>query len=90
MNAVREEMFDTLASAAELANTLTSRVLSVRTEQNAKLELVEFAELFRETWNFFVRCEVVCRRMIVSLRGVISSQVRQIMTLDLNYADRSS
>lgn len=75
MNAAREEMFDTLASAAELANTLTSRVLSVRTEQNARLELVEFAELFRETWNFFVRCEVVCRRMIVSLRGVISSQV---------------
>jgi hypothetical protein len=82
MATINETLFDTLASASELANNLSSLVLSARTEQNAKLELVEFAELFTETWNFFVRCEVICRRMIVSLRGVISSQAGVVFVLD--------
>jgi vacuolar protein sorting-associated protein 54 len=75
MDSVNDTLFDILASASELVNSLASRVLAVRTEQNSKLELQEFAELFTDTWNFFVRCEVICRRMIVSLRGVISGQV---------------
>ncbi|KAI0034492.1 Vps54-like protein-domain-containing protein, partial [Vararia minispora EC-137] len=79
MAAINESVFDTLASASELANSLSSQVLATRTEQNAKLQLEEFAELFRETWNFFVRCEVICRRMIVSLRGIVSSQAKAFL-----------
>lgn len=31
---------------------------------------------FNESWRFVVGCEVICRRMIVGLRGAVVSQVR--------------
>ena len=45
------------------------------------LSLDEFVDLFNETWNFLVKCEVVCGRMIVSLRGAIVSQVSNYLRL---------
>lgn len=69
------ELTDTLSSATELAHTQAARLLSYRAEVHAGLSLREFVELFNETWEFVVRCEVVCRRMIVGLRGAIVSQV---------------
>ncbi|KAI0039918.1 Vps54-domain-containing protein [Auriscalpium vulgare] len=76
LTAVNDTLFDILASSAELANVLTSKVLSARSEQHPKLELGEFVELFNESWSFVVRCEVICRRMIVGLRGVAVSQAK--------------
>lgn len=69
------ELTDTLSSATELAHTQAARLLSCRSEVHASLPLQDFVELFNETWEFVVRCEVVCRRMIVGLRGAIVSQV---------------
>lgn len=66
---------ETLANAAELVNSYAARVLNVRAEEHAKLELREFYELFNKTWQFVVRTEVLSRRMIVGLRGAIVSQV---------------
>lgn len=73
---LQDNLFDILSSAAELANILSSKLLSARAEQHTKLELQEFVELFNESWAFVVRCEVICRRMIVGLRGVVVGQVR--------------
>ncbi|KIK59593.1 hypothetical protein GYMLUDRAFT_74478 [Collybiopsis luxurians FD-317 M1] len=70
------ELADTLSSATELAHTQTARLLSHRSEVHAGLSLAEFVELFNETWEFVVRCEVVCRRMIVGLRGAVVSQAK--------------
>lgn len=61
------ELMDTLSSATELAHTQAARLLSCRSEVHAGLPLPEFVELFNETWEFVVRCEVICRRMIVGL-----------------------
>lgn len=73
---VQTEVTDTLSTFTETANVLSARLLSCRTEQHIGLSLDEFVELFNETWNFVVKCEVVCGRMIVSLRGAIVSQAK--------------
>ena len=64
-----------LSSMAELANLKAAKVLSARAEQHAALDLASFSALFDESWSFVVKCEVICRRMIVGLRGVVVSQV---------------
>lgn len=75
LTAIHDSLFDTLSSAAESANVLTSQVLSTRAEQHVKLDLREFVEVFNECWSFVLSCEVTCKRMIVGLRGVVVSQV---------------
>jgi len=75
LSAIQDSLFDSLSSSAETANVLTSKVISARGDQHVKLDLREFVETFNECWNFVVRCEVICRRMIVGLRGAIVSQV---------------
>ncbi|KAH9980866.1 Vps54-like protein-domain-containing protein [Lactifluus volemus] len=79
LTAIHDSLFDTLSSSAESANILTSRVISTRADQHVKLDLREFVDVFNECWNFVVRCEVICRRMIVGLRGVIVSQAKSFL-----------
>ena len=78
MAAAQDALFDILSSSAENANLLASKALSARAEQHSKLELREFVELFNESWSFVVRCEVICRRMIVGLLGVVVGQVNYL------------
>jgi hypothetical protein len=89
-----DSLFDTLSSSAESANVLTSRVISARAGQHVKLDFHEFLETFNECWNFVVRCEIICRRMIVGLRGAVVSQVpveaRSWRHVGLTYLDRPS
>ncbi|KAF7970219.1 hypothetical protein HWV62_24748 [Athelia sp. TMB] len=72
--ALQEELADVLASAAELSNAQVAKVIGIRAEQHAKLDMPEFLAFFNESWSFVVRCEVICRRMIVGLRGAVVSQ----------------
>ncbi|KAI9061503.1 Vps54-domain-containing protein [Trametes sanguinea] len=74
--ALQEELSDILSSAAELANALASKVISVRAEQHTALDLPSFCALFNESWDFVVKSEIICRRMIVGLRGTIVSQAK--------------
>ncbi|KAL7424691.1 hypothetical protein Q5752_000375 [Cryptotrichosporon argae] len=67
---------DVVSQACELANTRASKILAVRSEQHAALSLEHFVEVFRESWHFVVTTETLARRMIVSLRGVATSQAR--------------
>lgn len=73
---IQDELADIISSAAELCNTHAATVISLRADQHAVLELADFLVLFNESWGFVVRCEVICRKMIVGLRGVMVSQVR--------------
>lgn len=68
---------EVLPAATELANTRLSKVVMVRSEQHASLALSEFLVLFNEGWAFVVKCEIMARKMIVGLRGVMVSQVCQ-------------
>ncbi|KAF8590066.1 Vps54-domain-containing protein [Ramaria rubella] len=70
---------DTLGSACELANARASKVISVRAEQHAQLSLPEFYALFEATWQFVLGCEVLCRKMIVVLRGAVVSQAKAFL-----------
>ncbi|OSD08356.1 Vps54-domain-containing protein [Trametes coccinea BRFM310] len=79
ITALQEELSDILSSAAELANALTSKVISVRAEQHTALDLPSFCELFNESWDFVVKSEIICRRMIVGLRGTIVSQAKSFL-----------
>lgn len=47
----------------------------VRSDQHASLPLKEFLVVFNEGWSFIIKCEVMARKMIVGLRGVMMSQV---------------
>ncbi|KAF8512270.1 Vps54-like protein-domain-containing protein [Gautieria morchelliformis] len=70
------DLSDALASACELANARASKVISVRAEQHTQLPLPAFHALFEVTWQFVVACEVLCRKMIVGLRGAVVSQAK--------------
>ncbi|KAF8319383.1 Vps54-domain-containing protein [Clavulina sp. PMI_390] len=67
---------DTLPAATELANTRLSKILAIRVEQHVSLSLPDFLVFFNEGWSFVVKCEVMARKMIVGLRGVIGSQAK--------------
>ncbi|OBZ75271.1 Vacuolar protein sorting-associated protein 54, chloroplastic [Grifola frondosa] len=77
--ALQEELSDILSSAAELANARASKVISIRAEQHTALDLSSFCNLFNESWDFVVKSEVICRRMIVGLRGTIVSQAKAFL-----------
>ncbi|KAI0636410.1 Vps54-like protein-domain-containing protein [Trametes polyzona] len=79
LNALQEELSDVLSSAAELANARASKVMSVRAEQHTALDLPSFCALFNESWDFVVKSEIICRRMIVGLRGTIVGQAKSFL-----------
>jgi vacuolar protein sorting-associated protein 54 len=76
--ALQEELSDILSSAAELCNTRAASIISMRSEEHIALEFPEFLEFFNESWSFVVKCEILCRRMIVGLRGVAVGQVYEL------------
>ncbi|KZT39716.1 Vps54-domain-containing protein [Sistotremastrum suecicum HHB10207 ss-3] len=77
---LKSDLSDTLGAAAELANTRASKVLAIRSEQHAALDLTSFVNLFDSTWQFVVACEVICQKMIVGLRGTIVNQARSFLS----------
>lgn len=79
LSSFEAELSDALASACELANARASKVISVRAEQHAQLSLAAFHALFEVTWQFVVACEVLCRKMIVGLRGAVVSQAKAFL-----------
>lgn len=65
-----------LSITTELANARASKVLSLRSAQHSQLPLRSFLEIFNLSWSFVVKCEVIARRMIVGLRGVVVGQAK--------------
>lgn len=73
------DLADVVHAIAELANLRFSKVIGVRTEVHANLELEEFVEIFDASWSFVLQCEVICQRMIVGLRGVMVGQAKTFL-----------
>ncbi|KAG6865930.1 hypothetical protein C0991_010431 [Blastosporella zonata] len=71
-----DTLADLLTSTSELSSSLISSLLSPRSEAHAALELPDFLALFTPTWAFVVKSEVLCGRMIVSLRGAAVSAAK--------------
>ncbi|KAG8884657.1 hypothetical protein FRB97_003713 [Tulasnella sp. 331] len=65
-----------LSAVTELANARASKLVALRAQIHASLPLEFFLEIFQASWNFVVECEVIARRMIVGLRGVIVGQAK--------------
>lgn len=72
-------MTDILSSVIEVAHSRASKILSIRAEQHASLDMQDFLEVFNETWDFVIRTETICRKMFVSLRGTIVSQAKAFL-----------
>jgi len=75
--ALEEDLADIVCSSAELSNTQAAKVISCRAEQHSALELVDFLTFFNDSWAFVIKCETICRRMIVGLRGTVVGQVNR-------------
>ncbi|KAJ6463821.1 Vps54-like protein-domain-containing protein, partial [Mycena vitilis] len=76
---LQDELSDILSSSAELANTQAAKLITLRSEQHAVLSLSDFFTFFNDSWSFVVKCEVICRKMIVGLRGVVISQSKTFL-----------
>lgn len=79
VSALKGELGDILSSAGEGANILAAKVLGYRAEQHAALDLKDFWTFYNLSWDFVVKSEVICRRMIVGLRGVVVSQASRYL-----------
>ncbi len=73
--AVQEDLSDIVTTIAELSNTQAAKVITYRAEQHAALEFADFLTFFNDSWSFVIKCETICRRMIVGLRGTVVGQV---------------
>lgn len=70
------ELAEVLSTTTELAHARASKIIGLRTERHASLALTDFLAVFSEAWTFVISCEVLCRKMIVGLRGTMVVQVR--------------
>ncbi|KAK7054654.1 hypothetical protein VNI00_003117 [Paramarasmius palmivorus] len=73
---LQTDFTDTIHTSTELSHSTLSTILSSRQSIHTSLSLPEFFALFRITWDFVVQSEVLCRKMIVGLRGCITGQAR--------------
>lgn len=78
-DAITTDISDVVHVIAELANLRFSKVIGVRTEVHAQLDLAAFLEIFDVSWTFVLQCELVCQRMIVGLRGVMVGQAKTFL-----------
>ena len=88
--AVQEDLADIVSTTAELSNTQAAQVISYRAEQHAVLELADFLTFFNDSWSFVIKCETICRRMIVGLRGTVVGQVSFVFVFFPNDSQRNT
>ncbi|KAN0137680.1 Vps54-like domain containing protein [Lactarius tabidus] len=85
LTVIHDSLFDTLSSSAESANMSISKVISAQADQHVKLDFCEFLETFNKCWNFVVRCEIICRRMIWT-QAHVPAPLQQVVNLILDAA----
>ncbi|KAF5358520.1 hypothetical protein D9756_001367 [Leucocoprinus leucothites] len=71
---VTEDLSDLLSSTTELSHTTSAKLLHARMEPHSILPFPHFLALYYDSMAFVVKCEVLCRRMIIGLRGVVVRQ----------------
>ncbi|EKM82490.1 hypothetical protein AGABI1DRAFT_117956 [Agaricus bisporus var. burnettii JB137-S8] len=71
---IAEDLADLLSSTTELSHTTSAKLLQPRTETHSILPIPQFLALYYDSMAFVVKCEVICRRMVIGLRGVVIRQ----------------
>lgn len=69
-----QESSDALFAACELSHIRCAKLLTIRSEQNVKLNSLDFFRLYGATWEFLVASEALCGRMCFPLKGCLLSQ----------------
>lgn len=75
-SALQSTLDSVIFAATELAHKRVSKLILSRSEQHAQLKLFEFYIFYEEGWSFVLSCEVICKKMVVALRGALGGQVR--------------
>ncbi|KZO95785.1 Vps54-domain-containing protein [Calocera viscosa TUFC12733] len=73
------DLSDIVVAVAEATNSRVSRIVALRQEQHAALDLKDFMPVFNISWDFVVKCETLSRRMIAGLRGTMISQSKAFL-----------
>ncbi|EPQ30361.1 uncharacterized protein PFL1_01887 [Pseudozyma flocculosa PF-1] len=73
-------MADIVTASTELSHVLTARLISVRSSTHAAMDLAPFLAVFQLCWSYVLSSELVCRRMIVGLRGSVLSQAKGFLS----------
>ncbi|KDN53271.1 Vps54-domain-containing protein [Tilletiaria anomala UBC 951] len=68
-----------LHSAGELSHACVSRFISIRAKQHTSLTLRDFLAVFQLCWSFVLCSELICRRMIMGLRGTVLNQAKSFL-----------
>ncbi|KAG9102897.1 hypothetical protein FRC06_000857 [Ceratobasidium sp. 370] len=75
-----EECSATIFAVAELASSCAAKLINARAEQHVGLPWPSFLELYNETSTFNVNSEILCRTMIIALRGAVNSQAKAYLS----------
>ncbi|CAE7174761.1 unnamed protein product [Rhizoctonia solani] len=67
-------------AAAELACGCCAKLLNARSDQNVGISWLDFLKLYNETSSFNIECEILCRTMIIALRGAVNSQAKAYLS----------
>ncbi|KAG6880246.1 hypothetical protein C0992_001814 [Termitomyces sp. T32_za158] len=81
-SSAQDELDDILATTAELANTQLASLIAQRHDHDhdhTALSLSDFLAFFNAAWSFVVTSEVISRRMIVGLRGVLVGHAKSFL-----------
>jgi Vps54-like protein len=71
-----QDSSDKLFSACELSHIRCAKLLTIRSDQNLKLNSLDFFRLYGATWEYLAATEAFCGRMCFPLKGCISSQAK--------------
>ncbi|KAG8717274.1 hypothetical protein FRC09_014523 [Ceratobasidium sp. 395] len=70
----------TVFAVAELASSCAAKLLNARAEQHVALPWPSFLEVYNETSTFNINSEILCRTMIIALRGAANSQAKAYLS----------
>lgn len=68
-----------LFSATEFSHSRASKILGIRSEKHTSLSLSEFLAVFNESWEFVIKTETICHKMVIGLRGTVISQAKSFL-----------
>lgn len=71
-----QESSDVLFAACELSHIRCAKLLTIRSDQNIKLNFIDFFRFYGATWEYLTATESLCGRMCFPLKGCILSQAK--------------
>jgi hypothetical protein len=71
-----EALFSSVIFAAtDLAHSRVAKIIATRHTRHSELKLRDFYAFHEEIWAFIMSCGNICKKKVVTLRGVVGGQV---------------